>query len=93
MSSDWKESGIKKRDFQHSKSDPEIAKPRGKKKSNKPYMLVIKNFGWFKESKKDFVFGRYATLKSAKEALKQKSVDGSFWGKYEMEIQEKSEFK
>jgi hypothetical protein len=87
MSSDWKESGIKKRDFQHSKSDPEIPKPRKSKKVKKTHMLIIKDFSWWDGKKEDYVFSKYTSLESAEQALHQKQND-YFWGRYIMEIRE-----
>ena len=74
MSSDWKESSLKKRDFQHQKSEPEI--PKHKKKANKKkhtHVLIAKNYKWWNGRVEDWKLGKYETLKGAEQALQQYS--------------------
>ena len=85
MSSDWKESSLKKRDFQHSKSEPEI--PKHKKKAGKrknTHVLIAKNYKWWNGKIEDFNLGKYENLKRAEDALKQQS--NSCWLKDKCEL-------
>lgn len=77
MSSDWKESAIKRRDFRSTKSDPEVPKHRKKKAHKKPWKVVAKNFPLFNR-KEDYVLGRYKTEQDAKNALQ--GYKKNWWG-------------
>lgn len=86
--SDWKERAIKRRDFRSSKTDPEIAKPKKKKNGKHTHKLIIEEFAWLSHRKKDYVFGKYRSKAAAEDAMKQKTNDSGFWGKYKMRVEE-----
>jgi hypothetical protein len=86
--SEWKERGIKRRDFRNMKADPEIAKPKKKKKGKHTHKLIVEGFSWFGGVTGDYVFGKYRSYDAAKDAMKQKSNGTDFWGKYKMRIEE-----
>jgi hypothetical protein len=87
--SDWKARSIKRKDFRNSKTDPEIAKHKGKKNKKHTHKLIIEEFGWFNTNEKtDYVFGKYRSKTAAEEAMTQKTNDSRFWGKYKMRVEE-----
>ena len=71
MSSDWKESALKRKDFRHTKSDPEIAKHKTKTKKYN-FKIVVLNHVWnFLDNKpKDLTLGKYKKRGSAEQAAK-----------------------
>lgn len=73
MASDWKESSLKKRDFQHSKSDPEIPKHKKKSKGKYTHKLIAKKFKWGQRPDEDWIIGKYKNKTGAEQALKQMS--------------------
>jgi hypothetical protein len=78
MSSDWKESAIKRRDFRHSKSDPEVAKGRKKKSRGKKPWKIVCDWKFLGRDEKGYVLGRYKTEDAAKNALQ--SYKNNWWG-------------
>lgn len=89
MRTDYKESAVKRKDFRHSKDDPQIPKRVGKRKGAKTHKLVVKDFSWKfgNEEPKDYVLGTYKNKQGAEQALKNQQYD-LFWGQYEMQIEE-----
>ena len=86
MTSEWKESANKRRDFRNSKTDPEIAKGRKNRGGHKkPWKLYCKAPRMFSLDTEEFILGRYKTEKGAKSALQ--AHEANYWGKYPMRIE------
>lgn len=77
MTSDWKEGAIERADFRHTKSDPEVAPHRKKKRGKKPWKILCKlSLPWRKDREEtEWVWGRYYTEKQALQAFNTKVKD------------------